>query len=104
MVEPTHYVLPRGRNSMVKTADYFREQGGPGSDWGSNWVPVAVDNEPRFPQNKHTDPVVCGVENARRLASHLPPVKGWTHTREHPLIDYKDALEPSAAQRIAVGV
>lgn len=99
MNEPTHYVLPRGRNSMVKTADYFREQGGPGSDWGANWVPVWADNKVRFPQNQHTDPVVIGVENARRIAAHLPPVKGWTHTREVPHLDYKDALDPATERR-----
>lgn len=104
MTDPTHFVLPRGKNSMVKEATFFRSQGGDRAEWGRNWVPVIVDATPHFPQNEHTNPDVCAIENARKLASYLPPLEGWTHVRERPFVEPHEALNPEADIRKAIGV
>lgn len=101
---PTHFVLPRGRNSMVKEASFFRSQGGDREDWGKAWLPVVVDNTPRFPQNQHTNPDVCAIENARKLASYLPPIKGWEDRRERPFVEPHEALNTTSEIRAAIGV
>lgn len=41
---PTHYVLPRGPNSMVKEAEFFCEQGGLIAEWGKAWKPVRAES------------------------------------------------------------
>ncbi len=104
MTEPTHYVLPRGKNSMVKEAEFFRSQSGHVQEWGKSWLPVVVDNKPRYPQNEYTNPDVCAIENARSLASHLPPVRGWTERRELPFVNVREAMDINAEirQRIKV--
>jgi len=45
-IPPTHYVLLQGPNPFVKTAQFFREQGGLTAEWGKKWVPVTISGDP----------------------------------------------------------
>lgn len=85
IMEPSHYVLPRGTNSMVKTASYFNEQKPTwGNDGWKSWKPVYVDigDDPGF-----------GIEAARELAAHMEPIAGGWKTLEPHLPD-ELALRP----------
>jgi hypothetical protein len=79
--EPTHYVLPRGTNSMVKVADFFLSQKGsdltPGG-WWTAWKPVYVEIG---------DDPGKGVEAARELAAHMTPIERTWKTLEPHLPD-----------------
>lgn len=76
--EPTHYVLPRGTNSMVKVADFFLQQkaGDSSSDgWWKAWKPVYVEIG---------DDPGKGIEAARELAAHMTPIdRMWTTLEPH---------------------
>lgn len=54
----THFVLPRGNHTMVKEANFFREQGGIKDDWGRRWVPVRATS----------------IEDARRQGAEMEPI------------------------------
>lgn len=85
MKEPSHYVLPRGTNSMVKVADYFLEQK---ERWGDDswkvWKPVYVEIG---------DDPGKGIEAARELAAHMTPIDKFWKVLEPHLPD-KIAMQP----------
>lgn len=44
MSEPTHYILVERWAVYVKTATFFRDQGGHEQPWGRKWRPVTADS------------------------------------------------------------
>jgi hypothetical protein len=61
--DSTFYVLPRGRHTMVKTAEFFRAQGGLKEPWGSFWRSV----------------IATSIGQARRLGAVMEPFDdSWT--------------------------
>lgn len=44
MSEPTHYILVKPWAVYVKTAEFFRSQGGLTETWGQTWRPVVAES------------------------------------------------------------
>ncbi len=63
----THYVLPRGKHTLCKTAEFFQAQGGLVQDWGRRWVAVTADS----------------ILEARRVGATLEPINSqWRRLTE----------------------
>lgn len=85
MPEPTHYVLPRGTNSMVKEAGFFNSQKNDSirkneDEWWDVWVPV----------------IATSIERARELAAHMTPYQPhWGSLK--PTLPKEVAVQPETA-------
>lgn len=89
----THFVLPRGDQTMVKDAEFFLGQGGDVEKWGRAWVPVVVPPHRRDPRR---DP--HGIEMARRLGAHLALRDGHDWKQRIPELTLDQALDPSSSR------